>query len=103
GRAAHERVLSRLGVVGPAAAPPELVVRCWISLAEATALIWPAGRTIHGAGLETQLVHDFAALAAVAAAADEELATLLRGLLKNEPGDGPFTDLATRLIHLASG
>jgi hypothetical protein len=46
-------------------------------------------------------VQDFAALAAVAAARDEELATLLRGLVKQEPGDGPFTDLAARMISLA--
>ena len=49
-----------------------------------------------------QLVQDFPALAAVAAARDEELAALLRGLIKNEPGDGPFTETATRLISLAA-
>ncbi|WP_437030455.1 TetR/AcrR family transcriptional regulator [Streptomyces sp. enrichment culture] len=102
-QAAYDQMLSHLGVVGPVPARLELVVRSWISLAESTALIWLDGRRIPRAELETQLVHDFAALAAVAAAADEELAALLRGLLKNEPGDGPFTDLATRLIHLASG
>ena len=47
-------------------------------------------------------MHDFAALAAVSAAHDEELGALLREALQGEPGDGPFTDLAVRLIALAS-
>ncbi len=87
--------------MGPAPARLELVVRSWISLVESTALIWLDGRRVPREELETQLVQDFAALAAVAAARDEELATLLRGLVKQEPGDGPFTDLAARLISLA--
>jgi AcrR family transcriptional regulator len=98
---AYEQILSHMGAVDPPARL-ELVVRSWISLAESTALIWLDGRRIPRAELEVQLVHDFAALAAVAAAHDEELGTLLRGLLKDEPGDGPFTDLVTRLIALAS-
>lgn len=98
---AYEQILSHMGAVDPPARL-ELVVRSWISLAESTALIWLDGRRIPRAELEAQLVHDFAALAAVAAAHDEELSTLLRGLLKDEPGDGPFTDLVTRLIALAS-
>ncbi|MEU9349478.1 TetR/AcrR family transcriptional regulator [Streptomyces griseoloalbus] len=101
-QAAYDQMLSHMGVVGPVPARLELVVRSWISLVESTALIWLDGRRIPRAELEAQLVQDFAALAAVAAARDEELATLLRGLLKNEPGDGPFTDLATRLISLAA-
>ena len=100
-QAAYVQILSHLGVQDPPARL-ELVVRSWISLAESTALIWLDGRRIPRAELEAQLVHDFAALAAVAAAHDEELSTLLRGLLKDEPGDGPFTDLVTRLIALAS-
>ncbi|MFI1416808.1 TetR/AcrR family transcriptional regulator [Streptomyces sp. NPDC020731] len=100
-QAAYDQMLSHMGVVGPAPVRLELVVRSWISLVESTALIWLDGRRIPRAELEAQLVQDFAALAAVAAARDEELAALLRGLLENEPGDGPFTDLATRLITLA--
>jgi hypothetical protein len=38
----------------------------------------------------------------VSAAYDEEMAGLLRQILKEEPADGPFTDLVTRLISLAS-
>ncbi|MFD3733857.1 TetR/AcrR family transcriptional regulator [Streptomyces sp. NPDC058632] len=97
---AYEQILSHMGVGEP---PPrlELVVRSWISLAESTALIWLDGRRIPRDGLEAQLVHDFAALCAVAAAHDEELGGLLRDLLKDEPGDGPFADLVTRLVALA--
>ncbi|GAA3495697.1 TetR/AcrR family transcriptional regulator [Streptomyces prasinosporus] len=101
-QAAYDQMLSHLGVVDPAPARLELVVRSWISLVESTALIWLDGRRVPRAELEVQLVHDFTALAAVAAAHDEELAALLRGLLAKEPGDGPFTDLAARLIALAS-
>ncbi|NUP24062.1 MAG: TetR family transcriptional regulator, partial [Streptomyces sp.] len=43
-----------------------------------------------------------AALAAVSAAYDEEMGALLRHMLKDEPADGPFNDLVTRLISLAS-
>ncbi|MER6150515.1 TetR/AcrR family transcriptional regulator [Streptomyces hirsutus] len=98
---AYEQILSHMGAVDPPARL-ELVVRSWISLAESTALLWLDGRRIPRAELETQLVHDFAALCAVAAAHDEELGVLLRGLLKDEPGDGPFVDLVGRLMALAS-
>ena len=101
-QAAYDQMLAHMGVGDPVPARLELVVRSWISLVESTALIWLDGRRIPRAELETQLVQDFAALAAVAAAHDEELAALLRDLLKGEPGDGPFTDLAARLISLAS-
>ena len=47
-------------------------------------------------------MHDFAALAAVSAAYDEEMAALLRRMLKDEPADGPFSELVARLISLAS-
>lgn len=100
-QAAYVQILSHLGVQDPPARL-ELVVRSWISLAESTALIWLDGRRIPRGELEVQLVHDFAALAAVSAAQDEEMGTLLRGMLKDEPDDGPFTDLVTRLISLAS-
>ncbi|MBT3150897.1 TetR/AcrR family transcriptional regulator [Streptomyces sp. CHD11] len=100
-QAGYEQMLAHLGVEGPVPARLELVVRSWISLVESTALIWLDGRRVPREELEAQLVQDFAALAAVAAARDEELAALLRGLLRNEPGDGPFTDLAVRLIALA--
>ncbi|MEU6380842.1 TetR/AcrR family transcriptional regulator [Streptomyces sp. NPDC046909] len=100
-QAAYEQILSHLRVAEPPARL-ELVVRSWISLAESTALIWLDGRRIPRGELETQLVHDFAALAAVSAANDDEMRDLLRTMLRDEPNDGPFTDLAARLIQLAS-
>ncbi|MEU6139166.1 TetR/AcrR family transcriptional regulator [Streptomyces sp. NPDC047081] len=100
-QAAYEQILSHLDIEDPPARL-ELVVRSWISLAESTALIWLDGRRIPRAELEAQLVHDFAALAAVSAAYDEEMGALLRRMLKHEPPDGPFADLVGRLIALAS-
>jgi AcrR family transcriptional regulator len=100
-QAAYVQILSHLEVADPPARL-ELVVRSWISLAESTALIWLDGRRIPRAELETQLVHDFAALAAVSAAYDDEMAALLRRILKEEPADGPFGDLVGRLIALGS-
>ncbi|MFB8243746.1 TetR/AcrR family transcriptional regulator [Streptomyces sp. NPDC055952] len=99
-QAAYVQILAHLGVTDP---PPrlELVVRSWISLAESTALIWLDGRRIPREELEPQLVNDFAALAAVSAAYDEEMAQVLRTVLKDEPADGPFADLVGRLIALA--
>jgi AcrR family transcriptional regulator len=100
-QAAYEQILSHMNITDP---PPrlELVVRSWISLAESTALIWLDGRRIPREELEVQLVQDFAALTAVSAAHDEELRTLLRPMLGDEPADGPFGALVTRLIALAS-
>ncbi|MFD4556692.1 TetR/AcrR family transcriptional regulator [Streptomyces sp. NPDC058469] len=100
-QAAYLQILSHMKVEQPPARL-ELMIRSWISLVESTALIWLDGRRIPRADLERQLVHDFGALAAVSAAYDEELAALLRESLRNEPGDGPFTDLVVRLIALAS-
>jgi AcrR family transcriptional regulator len=100
-QAAYEQILAHLGVTDPPARL-ELVVRSWISLAESTALIWLDGRRIPREELQAQLVHDFAALAAVSAAYDEEMSALLRRILADEPADGPFTDLVSRLIALAS-
>lgn len=100
-QAAYVQILSHLGVTDPPARL-ELVVRSWISLAESTALIWLDGRRIPREELEPQLVNDFAALAAVSAAYDEEMAALLREVMKDEPADGPFALLAGRLIALAS-
>jgi AcrR family transcriptional regulator len=99
-QAAYEQILSHLEISDP---PPrlELVVRSWISLAESTALIWLDGRRIPRAELEVQLVHDLAALTAVSAAHDEEMAALLRGMVRDEPADGTFTELVGRLISLA--
>ncbi|MDX2678622.1 TetR/AcrR family transcriptional regulator [Streptomyces soliscabiei] len=98
---AYEQILSHLAITDP---PPrlELIVRSWISLAESTALIWLDGRRIPREELEIQLVHDFAALTAVSAAYDDEVRALLRPVLGGEPADGPFGDLVTRLIALAS-
>ncbi|MEU5278641.1 TetR/AcrR family transcriptional regulator [Streptomyces asoensis] len=98
---AYEQILAHLGIT-QAPARLELTVRSWISLAESTALIWLDGRRIPREELEVQLVHDFAALTAVSAAHDEELRALLRPVLGGEPADGPFGDLVTRLIALAS-
>ncbi|MFJ4712126.1 TetR/AcrR family transcriptional regulator [Streptomyces sp. NPDC088785] len=99
-QAAYEQILAHLGVGAPSARL-ELVVRSWISLAESTALIWLDGRRIPRGELERQLVHDFAALAAVSAAYDEEMGALLRRLLAGEPADGPFAELIGRLAALA--
>ncbi|MFI5986187.1 TetR/AcrR family transcriptional regulator [Streptomyces sp. NPDC051555] len=95
-QAAYEQILSHLGVERPPARL-ELIVRSWVSLAESTALIWLDGRRIPRAELELQLVHDFAALAAVSAAYDEEMAGLLVRILADEPADGPFGELVRRL------
>jgi AcrR family transcriptional regulator len=100
-QAAYEQILSHLEV-SEAPARLELVVRSWISLAESTALIWLDGRRIPREELEVKLVRDFAALTAVTAAYDDELRALLRPALGKEPADGPFGDLVTRLIALAS-
>jgi len=100
-QAAYDQILSHLGITDPPARL-ELVVRSWISLAESTALIWLDGRRIPRGELEAQLVHDFAALAAVSAAYDEEMGALMRVMLRDEPSDGPFADLVGRLIALAS-
>lgn len=101
-QAAYGQILSHLRVDDPPARL-ELVIRSWISLAESTALIWLDGRRIPRQELEAQLVHDFAALTAVSAAYDEEMADLLRRILKDEPTDGPFTELVGRLVMLGSG
>ncbi|GAA2728228.1 TetR/AcrR family transcriptional regulator [Streptomyces nogalater] len=100
-QAAYDQILSHLGV-REASPRLELVVRSWISLAESTALIWLEGRRVPRAELEVQLVHDFAALAAVGAAHDEDMAGLLRTMVKDEPADGPFAVLVGRLITLVS-
>lgn len=100
-QAAYVQILSHLGVTDPPARL-ELVVRSWISLAESTALIWLDGRRIPRRELEVQLVHDFAALAAVSAAHDPEMGALLRAVLADEPTEGPFSDLVGRLVALAS-
>ncbi|MFG2499257.1 TetR/AcrR family transcriptional regulator [Streptomyces sp. NPDC048441] len=97
---AYVQILTHLGITDPPARL-ELVVRSWISLAESTALIWLDGRRIPRVELELQLVHDFAALAAVSAAYDEEMAAILRRILAEEPPEGPFGELITRLIALA--
>jgi len=100
-QAAYLQILSHLKVEDPPARL-ELVIRSWISLVESTALIWLDGRRIPRGELEVQLVHDFAALAAVSAAYDTETSELLRKGLEGEPGDGPFSDLVVRLIALAT-
>lgn len=81
----------------PPPARLDLVVRSWVALAESTALIWLDGRRVPRAELEVQLVHDFAALAAVSAAYDDEMAALVVRMLAEEPADGPFGGLVDRL------
>ncbi|BAC73697.1 MULTISPECIES: TetR/AcrR family transcriptional regulator [Streptomyces] len=100
-QAAYVQILSHLKVTEPPVRL-ELVIRSWISLVESTALIWLDGRRIARGELEVQLVHDFAALAAISAAYDDELAALLRDVLRDEAPDGPFSDLVVRLIALTS-
>ncbi|WP_318211353.1 MULTISPECIES: TetR/AcrR family transcriptional regulator [unclassified Streptomyces] len=97
--AAYVQILAHLGVENPSARL-ELVVRSWVSLAESTALIWLDGRRVPRAELELQLVHDFAALAAVSAAYDADMAEILVGILADEPADGPFGELVARLVAL---
>ncbi|MET9509074.1 TetR/AcrR family transcriptional regulator [Streptomyces flavidovirens] len=99
-QAAYEQILAHLGISDPPARLA-LVVRSWVSLAESTALIWLDGRKIPRAELELQLVHDFAALAAVSAAYDEEMARILLDILALEPPDGLFAELVVRLGALA--
>lgn len=76
-------------------------MRSWVSLAESTALMWLDGRRIPRAELELQLVHDFAALAAVSAAYNEEMAYVVLRVLAQERMDGPFGELLVRLSSLA--
>ena len=99
-QAAYEQILAHLRIETPPARL-ELVVRSWVSLAESTALIWLDGRRVPRAELELQLVHDFAALCAVSAAYDEEMAGVLLHILADEPTEGPFGDLVGRLMSLA--
>ncbi|MFE4537786.1 TetR/AcrR family transcriptional regulator [Streptomyces scopuliridis] len=100
-QAAYEQILAHLGVGNPPARL-ELLVRSWVSLAETTALIWLDGRRVPRGELESQLVHDFAALAAVSAAYDEEMAAILRRIIADEPPDGAFADLLGRLTMLST-
>ncbi|NGO77867.1 TetR/AcrR family transcriptional regulator [Streptomyces sp. YC504] len=99
-QAAYEQIVWHLGITAPPARL-ELVIRSWVSLAESTALIWLDGRRIPRAELELQLVHDFAALTAVSAAYDAEMAAILTRILADEPADGPFGELVGRLVALA--
>ncbi len=102
-QAAYEQILDHLGAKNPPPARLDLVVRSWVALAESTALIWLDGRRVPRAELEVQLVHDFAALAAVSAAYDVEMADIVTGILADEPADGPFGDLVGRLGTLLAG
>ncbi|MEU3049523.1 MULTISPECIES: TetR/AcrR family transcriptional regulator [unclassified Streptomyces] len=99
-QAAYTQILAHLGIAEPS---PRLalVVRSWVSLAESTALLWLDGREVPRADLELQLVHDFAALTAVSAAYDEEMAAVLVDVLAGESVDGPFGELVGRLARLA--
>ncbi|MEU7638740.1 MULTISPECIES: TetR/AcrR family transcriptional regulator [unclassified Streptomyces] len=98
-QAAFTQIIAHLDVQAPSPRL-ELVVRSWVSLAETTALLWLDGRRVPRAELERQLVHDFAALAAVSAAYDERMAQVVRRMLADEPADGMFADLVGRLLEL---
>ncbi|MFE5868738.1 TetR/AcrR family transcriptional regulator [Streptomyces roseifaciens] len=99
-RAAYAQMLDHLGI--PAPGPRlDLALRSWISLTETTALLWLDGRRIPRGELELQLVHAFAALAAVSAAHDDDMAAVLHRLLEDEPVHGPFSDLVNRLGGVA--
>lgn len=98
-QAAYEQILTHLEVERPSERL-SLVVRSWVSLAETTALLWLDGQAVPRAELEIQLVYDFAALAAVSAVHDPELAALVRRMLEQEPPDGHFADLVAHLITL---
>ncbi|MEW1547110.1 TetR/AcrR family transcriptional regulator [Streptomyces tsukubensis] len=98
-QAAYEQILAHLRI----AEPPvrlALVIRSWVSLAESTALQWLDGRRIPRAELELQLVHDFAALCAVSAAYDDEMAGIVARMLADEPVEGPISELLGRLARL---
>lgn len=94
--AAYTQLLAHLQITSPG---PRLalVIRSWVGLAETTALTWLEGRSIPRAELELQLVHDFVALAAVAAVSDPETAGTVQYILAQEPEDGPFRSFVTRL------
>ncbi|MEU1125076.1 TetR/AcrR family transcriptional regulator [Streptomyces sp. NPDC005899] len=98
-QAAYEQIVAHLGVGSPSARL-ELVVRSWVSLAESTAQLWLDGKRIPRAELEMQLVHDFAALAAVSAAYDQEVAGVMLRVFAQEPADGPLGELLARLSVL---
>ncbi|MGW0605579.1 TetR/AcrR family transcriptional regulator [Streptomyces sp. NPDC002640] len=98
---AFEQMLAHLEMAPPVSPRLELLLRSWISHAESTALLWLADRAIPREELEVRLVHDFAALAAVAATSDPELAALLRTVLAREPEDSPFVELIGKLVALA--
>ncbi|MET8676414.1 TetR/AcrR family transcriptional regulator [Streptomyces sp. NPDC004647] len=99
-QAAYNHMLAHLGVTAPGPRIA-LAVRSWIGVAETTALMWLDGREMPRDQLELQLVHDFMALVAVSAAYDEEAAALVRWIVAQEPVNGTFGDLVSRLITLA--
>ncbi|MET9413483.1 TetR/AcrR family transcriptional regulator [Streptomyces klenkii] len=95
-QAAYDEMLGHLGIPSPGPRL-ELALRSWISLTETTALLWLDGRRVPRGDLEVQLVHAFAALAAVGAASDDDMAAVLHRILEDEPAHGPFADLVDRL------
>ncbi|MGW4028459.1 TetR/AcrR family transcriptional regulator [Streptomyces sp. NPDC004838] len=99
-QAAYVQIMGHLGIENPPVRLA-LVVRSWVSLAESTALLWLDGREIPRGELELQLVHDFAALCAVSAAYDDEMAGVVVGMLADEPISGPFGELMGRLLSIA--
>ncbi|MFF8956894.1 TetR/AcrR family transcriptional regulator [Streptomyces sp. NPDC014894] len=99
-QAAYDQIMSHLDIETPPVRLT-LVVRSWVSLAESTALLWLDGREIPRAELELQLVHDFAALCAVSAAYDDDMAAVVVRILEREPLEGPFGELVGRLMAIA--
>ncbi|MGK5449938.1 TetR/AcrR family transcriptional regulator [Streptomyces radiopugnans] len=101
-QAAYDQLLAHLELTDPGPRM-SLVIRTWVGVAETTALSWLADRSIPRRELERQLVHDLLALAAVTAAFDEETAGVLRRVVEQEPADGPFAELVSRLLALVPG
>ncbi|MEO3973082.1 TetR/AcrR family transcriptional regulator [Streptomyces sp. CAU 1734] len=99
-QAAYDQIMSHLDIADPPVRLT-LVVRSWVSLAEATALLWLDGREIPRAELELKLVHDFAALCAVSASHNEEMAAVVLRILEHEPLEGPIGELVARLARPA--
>ncbi|MFD6420330.1 TetR/AcrR family transcriptional regulator [Streptomyces sp. NPDC060194] len=102
-QAARTQVLAHLTPYcsGPPPVRLELLVRSWVMLSESTAQQWLDGVPVERAELERRLVHDFAALAAVGALHDPELAAVVRRVLDAEPADSPFRELPAGLAALA--
>jgi AcrR family transcriptional regulator len=100
-RAAHDQILIHLAVADPGPRL-RLTVRSWIANAEITALEWLADRRIPREELRLRLVQEFVAVLAVAASTEPSLVPTLRGLLTEEPVDGPTGRLIRQFARLTA-